>query len=51
MATAVLNGFGPHVRFTSKSSDNKGQVKIVTAHNQVKTVPLSRVTDLKFKAA
>lgn len=49
MSNVVLNGFGPHVRFKT-NSDTKGTVKIVT-RDSVKTVPLNKVTDLKFKAA
>ena len=48
MATVVLNGFGPHVRFTSKT-DAKASVKVVTK-DAVKTVPLMKTTDVSFAA-
>lgn len=47
----VLQGFGPHVRFKTKTDNANGTVKIVT-RDTVKTVPLaSKVTDLRFRAA
>lgn len=51
MTTVVLNGFGPHVRFKTKT-DSKSTVKFVT-RDTVKTVPLATkgVTDLSFRAA
>lgn len=50
MSKIVLNGFGPHVRFNTKT-EGKGTVKIVT-RDTIKTVPLAdKVTDLSFKAA
>lgn len=51
MSTIVLSGFGPHVRFKTKTSGSGGTVKIVTK-DTVKTVPLAtKVTDLSFRAA
>ena len=46
--TIILNGFGPHVRFTTKS-DKPGTVKVVTK-SAVKTVPLAKITDVNFAA-
>lgn len=46
MTAVVLNGFGPHVRFKSKTST--GSVRVVT-RDTVKTVPLVGTTDVKFK--
>lgn len=50
-STVVLSGFGPHVRFKTKT-DTKSTVKVVT-RDTVKKVPLAanRVTDLSFKVA
>lgn len=48
-STIVLSGFGPHVRFKTRS-DTKATLKVVT-QKSVKTVPLAKVTDLSFKAA
>jgi hypothetical protein len=47
MNTVVLNGFGPHVRFRTKSS---GAVQIVTK-DSVKTVPLVKRTEVTFTTA
>ena len=48
--TVILSGFGPHVRFKTKTNE-KSSIKVVTRDN-VKNVPLAnRVTDLSFKVA
>lgn len=48
MATTVVRGFGPHIRF--KGNGNAGTVKLLTDKSIV-AVPLKSDSDVKFKPA
>ena len=52
-ASVTLNGFGPHVRFKTKTDalNSKATVKFVT-RDTVRSVPLvgGKTTDLVFRA-